>query len=51
MFNKDSGLVLTWVRLVQNGTYSKELIPNIGNLREVVISVLDESVISEGEQP
>lgn len=34
-FDENSGLVKTWVRLVESGQYSKEQVPNIGNLREV----------------
>lgn len=41
IFNENSGLVLTWVRLVKSGQYKKEQVPNIGNLREVVCKVLD----------
>ena len=42
MFNKDSQLVKTWVRLVREGAYKREQVPALGNLREVVWSVLDE---------
>lgn len=41
MFNEGSGLVQTWVRLIKGGTYTKEQVPNIGNLREVVYAILD----------
>lgn len=41
LFNSNSALTRTWVRLVQNGTYTRDQIPNIGNLREAVNSVLD----------
>jgi hypothetical protein len=41
-FTKDSGLVKVWVRLVQNGTYTREQVPVLYNLREVVYEVLDE---------
>jgi hypothetical protein len=41
-FTKDSGLVKVWVRLVQNGTYTREKVPVLYNLREVVYEVLDE---------
>lgn len=41
-FTKDSGLVKVWVRLVQNGTYTREQVPALYNLREVVYEVLDE---------
>lgn len=41
-FTKDSGLVKVWVRLVQNGIYTREQVPVLYNLREVVYEVLDE---------
>lgn len=41
VFNEESGLVKTWVRLVEGKQYSKEQVPNIGNLREVVYKVLE----------
>lgn len=44
MFNKNSQLVKTWVRLVSEGSYTREQVPNLSNLREVVLEVLDESV-------
>lgn len=42
VFNKDSQLVKTWVRLVREGIYGREMVPCISNLQEVVWSVLDE---------
>ena len=41
VFTKDSGLVVTWVSLVLTGIYTREQVPNLFNLREVVWSVLD----------
>ncbi len=41
MFNKDSGLVKTWVNLIKQGAYTIEQVPNLSNLREVVASVLE----------
>lgn len=43
MFNENSGLVKVWVRLIQkNGDkYKLEDVPDIGNLKEIVKSVLD----------
>ena len=41
IFDENSGLVLTWVRLVKSSQYEKDQVPNIGNLREVVYKVLD----------
>lgn len=42
VFTKNSGLVKVWVRLVLNGTYTREDVPDLYNLREVVYEVLDE---------
>lgn len=41
MFNANSQLVKTWVRLVQGGQFTVDEIPNLFNLRDVVKSVLD----------
>ena len=41
MFNENSGLVKVWVSLIQKGLYSKEDIPAIGNLREVVTEIIN----------
>lgn len=41
MFDEDSQLVRTWVRLVSEGVYTREQIPNLSNLREVVGRILD----------
>ena len=41
-FNKESGLVNVWVKLVQNGTYTRDQVPKMFNLQEVVADVLDE---------
>lgn len=43
MFNEDSQLVKTWVRLVSEGAYTKEQIPNLSNLRDVVEKILEEN--------
>lgn len=43
-FNKDSGLVKVWVRLVLGGTYSLEEVPKLFNLKEVVTQVINEQV-------
>ena len=42
VFTKNSGLVKVWVTLVLNGTYSREQVPDLYNLRAVVYEVLDE---------
>lgn len=41
MFNENSGLVKVWVGLVQDGTYTREQVPNISNLRVVIYGILD----------
>lgn len=43
MFNENSGLVKIWVRLLNNkdSQYTIENIPNISNLREVVLKELE----------
>ena len=44
MFNENSGLVQVWVRLIRSGKYTIQQIPNISNLRVVVISILEEDI-------
>lgn len=41
MFDEDSQLVKTWVRLVSEGVYTREQIPSLSNLRDVVNKILD----------
>ena len=41
-FTKDSALVQMWARNVKEGNYTREQVPNIFNLREMVYAVLDE---------
>lgn len=41
MFDEDSQLVKTWVRLVGDDVYTREQIPNLSNLRDVVCKILD----------
>lgn len=41
MFNVNSGLVKIWVRNVQNKTITREQVPNLSNLQEVVSALLD----------
>lgn len=41
MFNEESQIVKTWVRLVKEGVYTKEQIPKLSNLRDVVNQVLE----------
>lgn len=41
MFNQNSGLVKIWVRNVENDTVTREQVPKLSNLQEVVYAVLD----------
>ena len=41
MFNKDSGLVKTWVSLVLCGVFTVEQVPNLFNLRTVVREIVE----------
>jgi len=45
MFNNESGLVKVWVKLVRDGVYAKESIPQISNLQNVVLLILKEEDI------
>lgn len=40
-FTKDSALVKAWVSLIESGTYTREQVPNLFNLRVVVYQILD----------
>lgn len=42
-FNKKSYLVLAWVRLVERGKYRLDQVPEIGNLKEKVMEVVEEN--------
>lgn len=41
MFTMESALVKIWARNVTNGNYTREQVPNLSNLREMVFAVLD----------
>ena len=41
MFNTNSALVQMWARNVRNGNYTREQVPKISNLQEMVYAVLD----------
>ena len=41
MFNKNSGLVQVWLRLIKNNNYTIDQVPNISNLKEIVIKILE----------
>lgn len=40
MFDKNSGLVQVWVRLITSGAKTLDDVPNISNLKEVIQSLL-----------
>ena len=42
MFTENSQLVQTWVRLVKAGKDTKDQVPNISNLKEMVNKALKE---------
>ena len=41
MFDQNSGLVKIWIRNVENGNVFLEQVPNLSNLRDVVILVIN----------
>ena len=41
-FDRNSGLVIVWVNMVQSGAYTRDQVPKMFNLKEVVGEVLDE---------
>lgn len=41
MFTVDSALVKLWAKYVGNGIYTRDQVPNLSNLREMVFAVLD----------
>ena len=41
MFNENSMIVKTWASLVLAGTYTKEQVPNLSNLREMVSKAIE----------
>lgn len=41
MFTMESALVQIWARNVKNGNYTREQVPKLSNLQEMVYSVLD----------
>jgi len=44
MFNENSGLVQIWVRAINEDSKTREQVPNLSNLKEVVYRVLDSQV-------
>lgn len=43
MFNENSGLVQVWVRLIKQRLYTINNVPNLSNLREIIIEILNEN--------
>lgn len=41
MFDQTSALVQIWARNVKEGNYTREQVPALSNLREMVFAVLD----------
>lgn len=41
IFTEDSPVVQAWVRLIKQGKYKKEDVPELGNLRDIVYSILE----------
>lgn len=41
MFTTESALVQMWARNVKNGNYTREQVPKLSNLQEMVYAVLD----------
>jgi len=41
IFTEDSPIVQSWVRLILQGKYKKEDVPVLGNLRDIVYSILE----------
>lgn len=41
MFNENSYIVKVWVKNVKSGRYTREQIPDLSNLREIVSMILD----------
>lgn len=40
MFNENSGLVKIWVRLIKQNQRTIDEIPNISNLKEIVLNLI-----------
>ena len=40
MFNENSIVVKVWVKNVKEGSYTREQVPELSNLRDVVLDVL-----------
>lgn len=40
MFNENSIVVKVWVKNIKEGSYTREQVPELSNLRDMVLSVL-----------
>ena len=50
MFNENSALVQVWIRLIKQGVYTFNEIPNLSNLQDVIAEVLLEEENTANEQ-
>lgn len=41
MFTENSIIVKSWVDLIRKGTFTRDQVPALGNLQEVVFLILD----------
>ena len=48
MFNESSGIVQVWVNLIRQEIYTVSQIPNLSNLREMIMFVLGEEYSVKG---
>lgn len=44
VFTKNSSIVKAWVNMILAGVYTREDVPDVYNLREVVYGVLDGTI-------
>lgn len=40
MFNEHSIVAYTWAKLVKDGTYTMDRVPNLANLKEIVAGMV-----------
>jgi len=41
VFNENSGLVKVWVDLVQTGVYKLDHVPELSNLKQIVMQIIE----------
>jgi hypothetical protein len=46
-FTDESAVVKTWINLIKNKKYTRDQVPNLGNLQEVVFGILDKERIGD----